>query len=180
MFYAGWKLVGLLAGVVAATAWTIVVYAWEHRHERPGIAARIGLGIALVQAIAALLSGSPIGYFAPPVLINGVYGLAFLVSVAIGRPLAGVLATESYPIPPEVRRLPAFRRTFTHISLVWGVYLVLRSALRLVMLLHFSVDVYVIVNVATAAPMITVLMAWSFWYGLRALRRAAAESVAVS
>src|SRR5262249_36965519 len=103
-------------GVVAATVWTLAVYAWERRRERPGIAARIGLGIALVQAMGALLTESPIGYFAPPVLINGVYGLGFLVSVAIGRPLAGVLAMESYPIPPEVRRLPAFRRAFTHIS----------------------------------------------------------------
>lgn len=180
VFYAGWKLAGLLAGVVAATLWTIVVYSWERRHARPGIAARIGLGIALVQAGAALLSGSPIGYFAPAVLINGVYGLAFLVSVVIGRPLAGVLAVESYPIPPEVRRLPAFRRTFTHISLVWGVYLVLRGVLRLVLLMRFSVDVYVLVNLATAGPMIAALMAWSFWYGLRALRRAVAEAHAVS
>jgi intracellular septation protein A len=180
VFYAGWKLHGLLLGVVAATLWTIAVYVWERRHARPGIAARIGLAIALAQAGAALASQSAIGYFAPPVIINAVYGLAFLVSVAIGRPLAGVLATESYPIPLEIRRLPAFQRTFTHISLVWGAYLLLRSVLRLVILLNYSVDVYVLVNVATAGPMIAALMAWSFWYGLRALRRAAAESAAVS
>jgi intracellular septation protein A len=180
IFYAGWKLHGLLLGVVAATVWTVAVYVWERRHERPGIAARIGLAIALVQAAAALASQSVIGYFAPPVIINAVYGLAFLGSVLIGRPLAAVLANETYPLPAEIRALPGVRRAFAHISLVWGGYLVLRSVFRLVVLLNYSVDVYVAINVATAGPMIAGLMAWSFWYGLRRIRRAVMESVAVS
>ena len=180
IFYAGWKLHGLLLGVAAATVWTIGVYVWERRHERPGLAARIGLAIALVQAAAALASQSAIGYFAPPVIINAVYGLAFLVSVLIGRPLAAVFANETYPLPTEIRALPAVHRTFAHISLAWGGYLLFRSAFRLVVLLHYSVDVYVAVNVATAGPMIAGLMAWSFWYGLRNIRRAVTESVAVS
>ena len=180
VFYAGWKLHGLLLGVVAATAWTVAVYVWERRHERPGLAARIGLAIALVQAAGALASQSPIGYFAPPVIINAVYGLAFLVSAVIGRPLAAVFANETYPIPADIRALPAVRRTFAHISLVWGGYLIFRSVFRLVVLLHYSVDVYVAVNVVTAGPMITGLMAWSFWYGLRRIRRAVMESPAIS
>ena len=180
VFYVGWKLHGLLLGVVAATAWTVAVYVWERRHERPGLAARIGLAIALVQAAGALASQSPIGYFAPPVIINAVYGLAFLVSVVIGRPLAAVFANETYPIPADIRALPAVRRTFAHISLVWGGYLIFRSVFRLVVLLHYSVDVYVAVNVVTAGPMITGLMAWSFWYGLRRIRRAVMESPAIS
>jgi intracellular septation protein A len=180
VFYVGWKLVGLLAGVIVATLWTAAAYTWERRHARPGVAARIGLGIALVQAVAGLASQSPIGYFAPPVIINAAYGLAFLISVAIGRPLAGVFAVESYPVPAEIRALPAVRRTFTTISLVWGIYLLFRSALRLVVLLRFSVDVYVAVNVLTAAPMTVGLMTWSFWYGLRGIRRAVAPSEAGS
>lgn len=172
IFYLGWKLHGLLLGVMAATLWTVAVYAWERRHARPGVAARIGLVIALVQAAGALATQSPIGYFAPPVIINAVYGLAFVISVAIGRPLAGVFALETYPLPAEVRALPAVHRTFAHISLVWGAYLLFRSAFRLVVLLNFSVDVYVAVNVVTAGPMIAGLMAWSFWYGLQRIRRA--------
>ena len=180
IFYVGWKLHGLLLGVAAATVWTIAVYVWERRHERPGLAARIGLAIALVQAGAALASQSVIGYFAPPVIINAVYGLAFLGSVVIGRPLAAVFANETYPLPAEIRALPKVQRTFAHISLAWGGYLLFRSVFRLVVLLNYSVDVYVAVNVATAGPMIAGLMAWSFWYGLRNIRRAVMESVAVS
>jgi intracellular septation protein A len=67
------------------------------------------------------------------------------------------------------------QRAFARISLVWGVYLLARSALRLVVLLNFSIDVYVAVNVITAGPITIVLTAWSFWYGLRAIRLAVAE-----
>jgi hypothetical protein len=91
-----------------------------------------------------------------------------------------VFANETYPLPPEIRALPAVQRTFAHISLVWGAYLLFRSVFRLVVLLHYSVDVYVAVNVLTAGPMIAGLMAWSFWYGLRRIRRAVMASVAVS
>jgi intracellular septation protein A len=122
-----------------------------------------------------LLSRSAVGYFAPPIAANAIYGLAFLGSVAIGRPLAGLLAVESYPVTADLRARPAFRRAFARISIVWGVYLLARSVLRLVVLLEFSVDVYVAVNVATAAPIVIVLMAWSFWYGLRAIRYASRE-----
>ena len=172
-FYIGWKLHGLVLGVAFASTWTLAAYAWERRHGRPGVAARIGLGIALVQAVVGLLSRSAIGYFAPPVIANAAYGLAFFVSVVIGRPLAGVFAVEMYPVPADIRARPEFRRTFSRISLVWGAYLLARSALRLVVLLRYSVDVYVAVNLLTAAPFTVGLMAWSFWYGLRGLRRIA-------
>lgn len=176
LFYLGWKLHGLMLGVAAATLWTVAAYTWERRQQRPGLAARIGLAIALVQAVAAYISQSPIGYFAPPVLVNAVYGLAFIVSVVIGRPLAGIFARETYPLPAEVYALPDVRRTFAHISLVWGGYMLFRAVFRLFVLLNFSVDVYVAVNVATAGPLITGLMAWSFWYGLKRIRRAVMES----
>lgn len=170
VFYVGWKLHGLVLGVALASAWTLVAYTWERRHGRPGVAARIGLAIAIVQAIVGLATQSAIGYFAPPVIANAVYGLAFVLSVVIGRPLAGVFAVEMYPVPAEIRGRPEFRRAFGGISLVWGFYLLGRSILRWFVLTHYSVDVYVAVNVATATPLTLALMGWSFWYGLRALR----------
>jgi intracellular septation protein A len=175
VFYVGFKLHGLVLGVAVASTWSLLAYTWERRHGRPGVAARIGLGIALIQAVVGLASQSAIGYFAPPVVANALYGLAFLVSVAVGRPLAGVFARELYPGSAERRQLPGVQRAFVRISLVWGVYLLARSALRLVVLLNFSIDVYVAVNVATAAPITIGLMAWSFWYGLRAIRYASRE-----
>jgi intracellular septation protein A len=170
-FYLGWKLFGLAAGVIAATSVSIAAYVWERRHARSGLAAGIGLAIALVQATAGLAAGSARVYLAPPVIVNAAYGLAFLGSVLLGRPLAGIFAQEMYPFPPDVRASIMYRRTFSRISLVWAACLLGRSVLRFVILLRASVDVFVLVNVVTGAPITLGVMAWSIWYGVRSFRR---------
>ena len=104
-FYVGWRLVGLPAGIALATLAATASYRWERQHHRTGLMARIGLGLALLQAVIGLTSGSEQLYLAQPVIINGLYGLAFVGSVAIGRPLAGAFADEMYPFPDEVREV---------------------------------------------------------------------------
>src|SRR5262245_19075414 len=151
-FYLGWRLSGLATGIVVATGITVAAYVWERRHGRTGLVAGIGLVIALGQALVGLLSGSVKWYLAPPVIINAAYGLAFLGSVLIRRPLAGALAGETYPFPPEVRASETFIRTFSYVSLVWAVYLLGRSALRLVVLMHGSVEGFIAVNILTGFP----------------------------
>jgi hypothetical protein len=173
VFYLGWKLVGLAVGVLAATLFALVAYGWERTRARSGLSAGVGLGIALVQAAAALASGSAIAYFGPPVIINGAYGLAFVVSVVIGRPLAGIFAQETYPFSPEVRASATFRRVFSRISLVWGVFLLARSATRLLALSWRDVEMIVLVNIATGIPVTAALMSWSLWYSARRLRQSA-------
>jgi intracellular septation protein A len=170
-FYAGWKLVGLATGIVAATAITVAAYVWERRQARTGLAAAMGFSLALLQALVGLASGSARWYFAPPVIANAFYGLAFLVSVLIGRPLAGVFAGDTYPMPPAVRASQTYRRVFSRISIVWAVYLLFRSALRLFVLMRGSVGGFIVVNVVTGVPLTAAIMAWSIWYAVRGFRR---------
>jgi hypothetical protein len=170
-FYVAWKLAGLGAGIVVGTSLALAAFSWERRRSRSGLGAAIGLGIALTQALVGALSGSAIGYFAPGVVANAVYGLVFVGSVAIGRPLAGVFASESYPFPPEVKASRTFRRTFSIISLAWGALLLARSAFRLLVLSWGNVDVFVLINVVTGVPITLALMTWSLWYGVESFKR---------
>lgn len=170
-FYVGWKLVGFQFGVIAATLVALGVYVWERQHGRRGLAIGIGLFIALVQAAAGLATGSTVAYFAPAVIINGVYGLVFLVSVLIGRPLAGLFAAESYPFTPEMKASPTFRSVFSVISLVWAAYLLSRAAIRWLTLTRASVELFILVNVASGPPLIAAIMAWSIWYAFRRFQR---------
>jgi hypothetical protein len=57
VFYVAWKLIGLPTAILAATALAIAAYVFERRRARSGITAGLGLGIALVQAIAGLAAG---------------------------------------------------------------------------------------------------------------------------
>lgn len=170
-FYLGWRLHGLAVGIAAASVLAIAAYAWERKHARSGLAARVGLGIATMQAVAGLVSGSVVGFLVPQVVANGAYGLAFLLSVVIGRPLAGVFVAEMYAFPPAVRTSATFRRLFSQISLVWATYLLVRSAILLLALARASVELYVVVSLVTGLPCTTALMSWSIWFGVRRFKR---------
>jgi intracellular septation protein A len=170
-FVAVWKVAGLLAGIAASTLVSLVAWRWERKRERPGLMARISLGIVIFQALVGIAAGDPRVYLAQPVLVNGVYGLTFLVSALIGRPLAGVFASEMQEFPDEVKTSRTYRQVFGRISVAWGVFLLLRSVLRLLTLSVWSVEGYLVVNVATGVPLIVGMMTWSIWYGFRGFRR---------
>ena len=171
LFYVVWRLFGLYPGIVAATAAALGAMWWERRSERAGLMAKIALAIVLLQATVGLVTGSERLYLAQPVIISGAYGLAFLVSVAIRRPLAGVFAEETYPFPDFVRTSDTYRSAFSRISLVWGGYLIGRSALRLATLSGSTVEAFIVVNLVTGVPLTAALLGWSIWYGVRSFRR---------
>ncbi len=172
-FYIGWKLFGLGVGITAGTLTAVALFLWERTRQRSGLGAAVGLGIAVVQAIVGYLSGTAVGYLAPPVFANGLYGLAFLVSTVIGRPLAGVFAAEVYPFSPELKASPTFRRTFSVISVAWGATFLIRCVVRSLVLFRGDVDVFIIVNLATGLPLNVVLLVWSFRYAIEQFRREA-------
>lgn len=170
-FYVCWKLSGLVAGIAAATLVAVAAFVWQRRHAGTGIMPAIGLGVAMIQAISGLAAGSASAFFAPGVVVNGLYGCVFVGSVVLGRPLAGVFAREVYAFPGRVRDSALFRRTFGVVSLVWGGYMLVRSAIRLTVLYWSSVDLFVAVSVLTGIPFTLALMSWSFWYPLRKFQR---------
>ena len=170
-FYVGWKSAGLLVGIGLATFVSLLAWRLERRAGRPGFMTRLSLAIVIIQAVVGVVAGSERVYLAQPVLVNAAYGLAFLVSVAVRRPLAGAFAGDLYSFPDEVKASATFRSIFGRISLVWGVYLCARSAVRLVALSESSVEAFLVVNMLTGMPLIALLMSWSIWYAVRAFRR---------
>ncbi len=167
-FYAGLKLSGLGAGMGAAAAASIVVYALERRAGRDGLLVRLSLAFVAVQTLIGVVSDSATAYLALPVLSTAVWGLAFLGSAAIRRPLAGALACAWYPFPREFRQTAEFKRVYGVESVVWGLYLLARSALRLIVLIYAGVGGYLLV-VLTGTPLTIALLVWSIWYAVRQL-----------
>jgi hypothetical protein len=168
-FYAGLRLGGLATGIAASTVAAVLIYAYERRMGRDGLLVRISLGFVAVQSLVGLLAHSTTVYLAQPVVATALWGLAFLVSAAIGRPLAGALACAWYPFPRWYRVTPEFKRVFGIESVVWGLYFLARSALRLGALLNGSLESFLLVTFITGTPMMILLMAWSVHYSLRRL-----------
>jgi intracellular septation protein A len=168
-FYAGLKLSGLTAGIAAGIAASVLIYLYERRAGRDALLVRLSLAFVLVQSAVGLAAHSATVYLAQPVLANAAWGLAFLVSAAIGRPLMGAMATAWYPFPRWFRQTERFKRVYGVESVVWGLYFLVRSGLRLWALLQGGVDSFILVVLVTGPPMMLLLIAWSIHYAIRKL-----------
>jgi hypothetical protein len=168
-FYAGLELDGLAAGIVAATLASVLIYLYERRAGRDALLVRISLGFVVVQGVVGLAANSTTVYLAQPVLLAAAWGLAFWISIPLGRPLAGTLANAWYPFPRWLKESPDFKRVYAVESLVWGAYFVARSALRLVFLLQGDLAGFLVVVFLTGTPVTLLLLAWSVRYAIRGL-----------
>lgn len=168
-FYVGYRLSGLTVGIACSTAASALIYLQERRAGREGLVVRLALVFILVRAGVGLFTHSTTAYLAAPVLANAAWGLGFLGSIAVGRPLAGALACAWYPFTPESRRTPEFRRVFSFESAVWGLYLLAAAAVRATALLEGGVGSFVVVSVLAGSPATLALIAWSIWYATRKL-----------
>jgi len=168
-FYLGLKFGGLAVGIGGSTAASVIVYLLERRAGRDGLLVRLSLGFVIVQGVVGLVSDSTTVYLAQPVLLTAAWGLAFLVSVPIGRPLAGALACAWYPFPRWFRETEPFKRVFGVESLVWGAYFFARSGIRLAALLQGSLENFLLIVFLTGTPAMLALMVWSIRYAMRNL-----------
>lgn len=168
-FYAGLELSGLVAGIVASALASVLIYVYERRRGRDALLVRVSLGFVAVQSIVGLAANSATVYLAQPVLIAAVWGVAFLVSVAIGRPLAGSLACAWYPFPSWLKESADFKRVYGVESVVWGAYFLARSALRLAVLLQGNIGGFIVITFLSGTPVMVLLLAWSVRYAIRGL-----------
>ncbi len=174
-FYAGLKLSGLGAGIAAAAVASGLVYFYERRAGRDAVLVRLSLAFVVVQSVVGLAAHSAIVYLAQPVLVNAAWGVAFLVSAAIRRPLAGVFACAWYPFPDWFRQTDRFKHVYGVESIVWGIYMLARSGLRLAALLDGSIEDFLVVVLLTGPPLMILVIAWSIRYAIRGLTQAAED-----
>ena len=92
----------------------------------------VGTGIAVY---IALRTGTAEGFFWPKVIQNAVYGVAFLVSVAVRRPLIGLLAQAVYRLPADYLKDPRVRPAYSVASLAWVVLFFTRAIVYTVLIL---------------------------------------------
>jgi hypothetical protein len=168
-FFVGWKLAGLVVGIGVATLFAAVIYRHERRAGRPAIVVRVAFALVLIRAVVGLTSGSARVYLGQEAGIDLALGLIVLGFLAAGRPLASFFAREIYPFSEDVKGSPEFQRAFRIITVVWGVYFLIRSAVRLTAVLTLSVNGYLLVDALSGAPFLLALLAWSVTYSIRTL-----------
>ena len=170
MFFLGWKLVGLGAGIALAAAFGLAVFVHERRQGRPAMVVRLALLLVAIRAVVGLSSGSASAYLAQEIGIDLLLGSAVLATLRTDRPFTARFAGDVLPVPEEVAASPEFRRASRTVTLVWAAYFFTRAAVRLVALLTLNTDAYALVIALTDAPFLVGLLAWSVYYTIEALR----------
>lgn len=171
VFYAVWRAAGLGPGVVASAVVAGLIVVVQARRGLDVALAAAALVFIVIQSMVALVADSATVYLAQPVVLSALWGIAYLVSVAIGRPLIGTFACAWYPFPPEFRASAPYRHEFGMQSVVWGVYCLARSALRLFVLLVSGAGSLLVVSFLTGTPLLLALVLWGVWHARTAFAR---------
>jgi hypothetical protein len=171
MFFAGWKLFGLLAGIGAAIVFGLAVFVHERRSGRPAAVVRLALALVGIRAIVGLTSGSATAYLATEIGIDALLCTLVLGSLRTDRPFASWFAGDVYPFPAEIRESPTYRNAMRRVTFVWGSYFFTRGLVRLAALLTLSTDNYALVIAVSDAPFLIALLAWSVYYTVGTFRR---------
>ncbi|WP_308258043.1 DUF3159 domain-containing protein [Pseudonocardia lacus] len=107
-------LIAALAAGVAVAAWRLV----RRQKLMPALSGLLGVGVA---AFIAYRTGEARGFYLPGLLTSAAFGLAFLVSVLVRRPLAGVIWHGINGHGQAWRRDRRLVRAYTWASLLWVV-----------------------------------------------------------
>lgn len=138
---------GTTGALLAALSWSVGVMI--HRRATgqpiPGLVLFSTIGLA-ARTILALATGSMVVYFLQPTISTALVGLAFLISVPLGRPLAGRLAHDFCPFDADTAAHPMLRLFFLRLSLLWAFTSLLNAAVTLWLLLTQPVTTFVVVK----------------------------------
>jgi hypothetical protein len=159
------EIVGTVWALLVALGWSLGAIAYRTwRGQRvPGLIV-IGAVALSARTIAALLTGSMVVYFLQPTVSTVLMGLAFLVSVPLGTPLARKLAYDFLPFDDDTKAHPLVQQFFVRLSLCWAFTSMVNASITLWLLLTQSITTFVLVKSvlgpATATVTIGAMLLW--------------------
>jgi hypothetical protein len=163
---------GLGWAMGAATGWAAGLVLWRLiRGQRTGVVVWVAFAYVLARGAAGILTQSQVVFFGPGVAQTGLLGLVFLGSVVVRRPAVGYIAPIVYPFEDFVRAHPAYRRAFTHLTLIWSAYLLAHVVLDVWLLKSVSASSFVALRTVISWPVLLVLFVFSLRYPRRVFRR---------
>ncbi|MEH0935312.1 DUF3159 domain-containing protein [Micromonospora psammae] len=167
-FTVGWLLTdrslggGVAAAVVAGTA----VALWRlRRGERPR-SVLVGLLAVCVAALIALYTGRAADFFLVQLFSNAASALVWVVSIALRRPLLGVLVGVALRQHGRWRRDRALLRAYARGSWVWAATYALRVAVFLPLWLGNQVVALTVARAALTWPLVAAALTVS-WVVIR-------------
>ncbi|WP_433246949.1 VC0807 family protein [Streptosporangium sp. CA-135522] len=131
-----------------------------------------------VGLVLSFLAGDEKFLLAVKSITNAIAGLIFLGTCAAGRPAGFAVAKLFGAEDAETARRwevlyaaePAFRRVYLVMTLVWGIVLLMESAVRIPLIYLLPTDVMAGLSSLLLLATIGLLGLWAAWYGKRGER----------
>lgn len=186
---------GPLGMAETSTPAVAFVVAYTASGSDTNVAAGVAVGIALLLTIARLVrrqspvhalsglvgvafaafiatrSGRAENFFLPGLLANAAYASAFLISIAVKRPLVGLIVANLDGEGSEWRKDPLRVRAFVRASWLWAGLFALRLLVQLPLYLAGSVVVLGVVKTGMGLPLFGIGL-WLTWLLVRRHRLA--------
>jgi intracellular septation protein A len=171
VFYLMLHFVGLRWALLGALAWSYLVIAVRLlRRERVSALLLLGTAMLTIRSAVSFATGSWFFYFLQPTLGNFAVGMLFLVSVPLGRPLAGRLASDLCPLPAHVLDRRAVRRFFIRITVLWALVNITNGMTALWALLETSLGNLLLVRTVGSLAVVAAAIYVSYVWFRRSLR----------
>jgi hypothetical protein len=172
----------LLLSSLPPIIWSLLQLVWSRKLDVISLLVIAGIAASLV---AMLLGGSPRLLLVRESFVTGIFGLVFLGSLWLPRPLLFYLAkaTVAKQGMEEAQfagkwSIRGFRHTFYLMTVVWGVGLVVQALLQVILAFALSIEQDLVVSPIIGYGVYLGLFGWSFWYGKR--RREKGERLAAA
>lgn len=156
------------AATVAVGLALVLTVARLARRQSPVHAISGLIGVAFAAFIATR-SGQAENFFLPGLLANAAYAAAFLISLAVRRPLVGVIVTKLDGEGDDWRRDPPRLRAFVRATWLWAGLFLTRLLVQLPLYLGGAVVALGIAKTAMGVPLFG-LGLWLTWLLVRAHR----------
>jgi hypothetical protein len=168
VFTTVWALSGhdvKLGGIVAVGVTAVLAIARLLKRETVQFALSGVVGVAF-GAFVANRTGNAGDFFLPGILINAASAIAYLFSIAIRRPLLGLIVSNLTGEGSSWYRDPERRRAYTRASWIWVGLFVFRLSIQLPLYLSDAVGPLAVARVVTGLP----LFALGLWLSYALLR----------
>lgn len=162
---AGPRAASVVAVAVAASLLLLrVVRKQPVRHAIGGF-----VGI-VIGAVLASKTQSSCAFYWPPLATNTGYGLLFAGSVAVRKPLVGLILAQFGDHPPQWHQHPAVRRACSEVTLIWAALFLVRVAIQVPLLLAEACTAVGIVKLVLGPPAYIAVLAGTLPYVARRTR----------
>lgn len=141
------EFVGTMWALMVAFVWSMSTIAYRAATGRriPGLIVLSAVALG-ARTIAGILTGSMVVYFLQPTITTVFVGVAFLVSVPMGRPLARKLAYDLLPFDDATKAHPLVQQFFVRLSLFWALTSLINASITVWLLLTQSTTTFVLVK----------------------------------